>query len=390
MKYIDEFQDKEITDKILSAIRRIERREVNPAPHVKARGFTAGGVNLMEVCGTHTVSIFKNGIKNLLPKNINLISGPGCPVCVTSQKDIDRMISLTQNPGVIITTFGDMLKVPGTNSALETERASGCDIRIVYSPLDALEIAENNKNKNVIFLAVGFETTSPAIASVIDDAQQAKINNFYIYSSLKRVIPAIKTLLETQETKLDGFILPGHVSTIIGSSVYEFISRDYKIPCVISGFEPVDILESVLMLLKQIKNNTPKVEIQYSRVVQKDGNLLALKILDKIFTPNQADWRGLGYIKESGYTLNKRYKDFDAEEKFKTKTVRASLVSALKHKHCLCGEILRGIKTPAKCKLFAKFCNPENPYGPCMVSSEGTCAAWYKYNLKKVTKSPVL
>lgn len=361
MKYVDEFQDKKITDKIISALKDLNSRSVN----------------LMEVCGTHTVSIFRSGIKNLLPPNINLISGPGCPVCVTSQRDIDQMIALAKKPEVITTTFGDMLKVPGSKSSLERERANGNDIRIIYSPLDALEIAKENKNKEIVFLAVGFETTSPAVASVIADAKKAKIRNFSIYSSHKIVTPAIQALLKAQEIKLDGFILPGHVSAIIGSHAYNFIAKDYKAPCVISGFEPVDILESILMLLKQIIKKEAKVEIQYSRVVRPEGNILAQKLLAKIFTLCDTDWRGISWIKKSGYKLNKEYQNFDAKEKFNLR-----ISGSIAPKNCLCGEILRGIKTPDKCKLFSKVCNPENPYGPCMVSSEGTCAAWYKYNKK--------
>lgn len=360
MKYVDEFQDKKIVTRIAAAIKRINTKDVN----------------LMEVCGTHTMSIFKNGIKALLPSSIHLISGPGCPVCVTSQSDIDRMITLAKIPNLILTTFGDMLRVPGTKSSLEKERAQGSDIRIVYSPLDSLEIAQENKNKEVVFLAVGFETTSPAIAAVVSDAKKARLNNFSIYSSHKLVNPAIAALLGAQEIKLDGFILPGHVSAIIGSSTYEFIIKKYAIPCVISGFEPTDILESILMLLKQITQKKPQVQIQYSRIVHPEGNLIAQKILRKVFISCDSDWRGLGCIKNSGYTLNKDYRAFDAKKKFDLKASGSKEI-----KNCLCGKVLQGVITPPKCKLFAKICTPENPYGPCMVSSEGTCAAWYKYSL---------
>lgn len=358
MKYIDEFRDKEIVNKILSEIKRQGTSKVN----------------LMEVCGTHTMAIFKSGIKQLLPKNINLISGPGCPVCVTSQTDIDQMIALAKIKNVIITTFGDMLKVPGTQSSLEKERAKGANIRIVYSPTDALEIAKSNKNKEVIFLAVGFETTSPAIASVVDDAKIMKAKNFSIYCNHKVIPPAMQALIEAGEIKLEGFICPGHVSTIIGSRAYEFIARDYKIPCVISGFEPLDIVESIFMLLKQVAQKKAKVEIQYKRAVQPEGNLLAQRLLAKIFQPSDAQWRGIGVIKKSGYKLNRAYQSFDAQKKFKIRVNKSK-----EHKGCLCGEVLRGIKNPRQCKLFAKVCSPENPYGPCMVSTEGTCSAWYKY-----------
>jgi hydrogenase expression/formation protein HypD len=359
MKYIDEFRDKEIVKKL---IREIEK-------------FSDEKINLMEVCGTHTMAIFRSGIKQLLPKNINLISGPGCPVCVTAQADIDRMLALARIKNVAITTFGDMLKVPGTKSSLEKERANGYDIKTVYSPLDSLDIASQNKNKEIVFLAVGFETTSPAVASVVSDAKVKKIKNFSIYSSHKLIPPAMQALLAAREIKLDGFICPGHVSTIIGSWAYEFICRDYKIPCVISGFEPVDILETVLMVLKQIQQKKAKVEIQYKRAVRPQGNILAQKILHRVFAESDARWRGLGTIPKSGYKLNKDYRDFDANEKFDLK-----IAAPQEPKNCLCGEVLRGVKNPNQCKLFAKVCSPENPYGPCMVSSEGTCSAWYKYN----------
>lgn len=361
MKYIDEFRDRDVAEKIIRQIKKL-----NPAR-----------VNLMEVCGTHTVAIFKNGIKNLLPENINLISGPGCPVCVTSQNDIDRMIALTGVKDVIITTFGDMLKVPGTKSSLEKERASGHDIRMVYSPIDALEIARENKNREVVFLAVGFETTSPTTAAIIEDASKNRLNNFSVYCDHKIIPPAMQALLEAKEIKLDGFICPGHVSVIIGSRAYEFASYDYKIPCVVSGFEPVDILESILMLLKQIEQKKAKVEIEYKRAVHPQGNILAQKIMAKVFTIDDACWRGIGVIKKSGYALHKKYRDFDAQHKFKIKVKTPQEI-----KGCFCGEVLRGVKNPSQCRLFAKACTPENPYGPCMVSSEGTCAAWYKYGVK--------
>jgi hydrogenase expression/formation protein HypD len=378
MKYIDEFQDKKIVHGIVAAIKKIKTDDVN----------------LMEVCGTHTMSIFRSGIKTLLPRSIHLISGPGCPVCVTAQSDIDRMIALAKKPNLILTTFGDMLRVPGTESSLEKERARGCDIRMVYSPLDALQIARENKHKEVAFLAVGFETTSPTIASVVSDAKKLKIRNFSIYSCHKLVTPAIEALLDAQEIKLDGFILPGHVSTITGSHAYEFITEKFKIPCVISGFEPIDILESILMLLRQIAQKKPQVQIQYRRVVHPEGNLIAQKLLRTLFTPCDAQWRGLGCIKESGYCLNKTYQDFDAKKKFNLKvpstTFTLSGVEVLRVngersrniKNCVCGKVLRGVTTPPECKLFGKACTPENPYGPCMVSSEGTCAAWYKYTLR--------
>ncbi len=366
MKYTDEFHDKKIVTRIVCAIKKIHTKEVN----------------LMEICGTHTMSIFKSGIKTLLPESIHLISGPGCPVCVTAQSDIDRMICLAKKPNLILSTFGDMLRVPGTESSLEKERARSCDIRIVYNPLDALEIAQKNKNKEVVFLGVGFETTSPAIAAVVSDAKKSKTSNFSIYPCHKLVNPAIEALLNAREIKLDGLLLPGHVSAIIGSHAYEFIIKKYAIPCVIGGFEPIDILESILMLLQQIAQEKPKIEIQYKRVVHPEGNVIAQKLLRQVFTPCDADWRGLGRVKKSGYCLNKTYRDFDAKNKFNLKISKSKKV-----KNCLCGKVLRGVSTPPECKLFGKTCTPENPYGPCMVSSEGTCAAWHRYAQEGVTPS---
>ncbi|MFH0790667.1 MAG: hydrogenase formation protein HypD [Candidatus Omnitrophota bacterium] len=358
MKYIDEFRDRKLAGKILAEINKLNLKRLN----------------LMEVCGTHTMAIFRNGLKQLLPENINLISGPGCPVCVTSQIDIDKMIALARQSNIIITTFGDMLRVPGSKSSLEKERANGAEIRIVYSPLDALEIARQNKNKTVIFLGVGFETTSPAVASAVDDAKNNKIKNFFLYSNHKLIPPAMQALLKNKQIRLDGFICPGHVSTIIGSKAYEFIARDYHIPCVISGFEPVDILESILLLCRQVSRKTCLVEIQYKRAVHTKGNLLAQRLLKKVFQITDAQWRGLGTIKDSGYKLNKTYKRFDAQERFILKINKSE-----EKPGCLCGKVLCGLSNPNECGLFAKGCTPENPYGPCMVSSEGTCAAWYKY-----------
>jgi hydrogenase expression/formation protein HypD len=359
MKYIDEFRDKEIVKGLVRDI---------------ARSAT-GAINLMEVCGTHTVAIFRSGIKQILPPSINLISGPGCPVCVTSQADIDRMLSLARLKNVIITTFGDMLKVPGTESSLEKERARGADIRPVYSPLDALETASQNRQKEVIFLAVGFETTAPVIASIVSDAQDQKIKNFSVYCCHKTIPPAMKLLLEAREIRIDGFLCPGHVSSIIGSRAYDFIAHDFHIPCVISGFEPTDILETVMMLIRQKKEKQARVEIQYKRAVQPQGNTKARDMMQKVFSCADADWRGLGIISRSGLTLRDEYRPFDAARKFEIPAVKPA-----EPKNCMCGQVLRGVKTPAQCKLFAKACTPENPYGPCMVSTEGTCAAWFKYN----------
>jgi hydrogenase expression/formation protein HypD len=360
MKYIDEFRDKDIVKGLIKAIRGSVREKVN----------------LMEVCGTHTMAIFRSGIKQILPAPINLISGPGCPVCVTSQPDIDRMLSLAGRKNIIVTTFGDMLKVPGTSGSLEKERSCGADIRPVYSPLDALAIARDNPGKEIVFLAVGFETTAPVIASVVSDAAEKKIKNFSIYCCHKTIPAAMKALIQAEEIKIDGFLCPGHVSSIIGSRAYDFIAHGFNIPCVISGFEPIDILEAIVMLIGQNKDtNKARVEIQYKRAVQERGNIKAQEMMNRVFEPADAQWRGLGTIAASGLALRKGFRVFDAAAKFGIPAVKTT-----ETRNCLCGEVLRGVKTPAQCTLFAKACTPENPFGPCMVSSEGTCAAWFKYN----------
>ncbi|MDW7971945.1 MAG: hydrogenase formation protein HypD [Thermodesulfovibrio sp.] len=331
-------------------------------------------VNLMEVCGTHTVAIFRHGIRSLIPSNIRLLSGPGCPVCVTPIEDIDRMLYIAKQSDIILTTFGDMMRVPGSNGSLYKAKAEGADIRIVYSPLDALGIAENNKNKKVIFFAVGFETTSPLIAATLFEADRKNVENFYIYSVHKLVPPALEVLVNTEELNLDGFILPGHVSTIIGSKAYDFIPSKYKKACVVTGFDADDILQAIAMLLKQILDNEPKVEIQYKDAVKRDGNPKAVEFIYRYFEVVDSNWRGIGVIPKSGLKLKEEYSYRDA-----LKIFNISEIESKEPKGCQCGLILRGIKLPPECPLFAKICTPENPVGACMVSSEGSCAAYYKY-----------
>ncbi len=332
-------------------------------------------MNLMEVCGTHTNAISASGIRHSLPKGLKLLSGPGCPVCVTAQKDIDWVIELARTKQAVITTFGDLMRVPGTESTLEKEKANGSDIRVVYSPLDALSIAEKNK-KPVIFIGVGFETTAPTIAGAVKLARQKKINNFFIVPFFKLIPPALRMIVNQPRINVDGFILPGHVSTIIGIEPYQFLSKDYKKPCVITGFEPYDILQGVYLLLEQINNNKPKIELQYTRSVDKQGNKYAQKLLQEIFSIGDAEWRGLGVIKNSGLEFSTTYKQFDAKSKFVLNLPKS------KPNDCRCGDVLLGLIIPIQCKLFAKKCTPANPVGPCMVSSEGACAAYYKYERK--------
>lgn len=333
-------------------------------------------INIMEVCGTHTMSIARHGLKKLFPTEVSMLSGPGCPICVTPVEDIDKAIDMAKKRNVIITTFGDMFHVPGSVSNLSKEHAKGADIRIVYSASDALEIAVNAPAKEVVFLGVGFETTSPTIAATVITAKRKRISNFSVIPMFKTIPEALKAILDIKERRIDGFILPGHVSTIIGSIPYKFIEAEYKVPGVIAGFEPDDILQSVNILLDQIKNKQPRVTIQYTRSVLPEGNRTAQKILSEVFIVCDSKWRSIGNIPRSGLTFNKKYMKFNALQRFRLKTVRAK-----EPKGCLCGKILLGLAMPKQCALFGKACTPSDPIGPCMVSSEGTCAAVYKYEL---------
>jgi hydrogenase expression/formation protein HypD len=323
------------------------------------------------------MAIARSGIKKVLPKEIELISGPGCPVCVTSQKDIDRAIIISKLDDVIMTTFGDMMRVPGTTGSLEEAKTDGADVRIVYSCLDALETAENNPDKKVVFMGVGFETTSPTIASAVMEAKKRRINNFYVLANFKLVFPALDVIAGSSKVNVDGFICPGHVSVITGSVPYQSIAENFGKPCVIMGFEDADIIKGIKRLVEQIKNGESKVEIEYKRAVSKRGNIKANRVLNEVFEPADADWRGIGRIKKSGLKFRKKYSSFDAEKKFKVKVPESRTP-----KGCVCGEVLQGIKSPKDCKLFGKKCTPMKPVGPCMVSSEGTCAAYYKYGGK--------
>jgi len=358
LKYVDEYRNKKIAQKILRYIKSISKKKIN----------------LMEVCGTHTVAIFRNGIRKILPSNINLISGPGCPVCVTPISYIDEIIALSKKDNFIITTFGDMIRVPGSTSTLEKEKTDGADIRIVYSTLDALQIAQNNSSKEVVFMGVGFETTSPTIASVVLKAQKEKISNFSVLSVAKIMPPAMKALLEGKEVNIDGFICPGHVSAIIGSEPYNFIATQYKVPCVICGFEPLDILQTIYMLVKQIEDDRAEVEVQYERAVKPEGNKIALDKINEVFEVVDSNWRGIGNIPHSGLEIKDKYGQFNARK------YEVEIEKTKEPKGCRCGDVLRGVIIPPECSLFRKVCTPENPQGACMVSTEGTCAAYYKYN----------
>jgi hydrogenase expression/formation protein HypD len=332
-------------------------------------------VKFMEVCGTHTVAIFRHGIRDVIPKEISLLSGPGCPVCVTPIRDVDAAIAIARRDGCILTTFGDMMRVPGSKQSLFHAQAEGAHITIVYSPMDALKIAHENKDKNVVFFATGFETTSPSIAGTLFEAERTGADNFYIYSAHKTVPAALKVLLDSPDLKIDGFILPGHVTTIIGTQPYEFIASDYKIPSVVTGFEADDILQAIMMLLDQIASGRAAVEIQYTRVVKKEGNPKAMSLIDKYFEACDANWRGIGVIPGSGLKLRESTHRWDA-----TRVFNLEIPDSQEPKGCLCGLVLRGVKIPTDCRLFGKGCTPEHPIGACMVSTEGSCAAYYKYS----------
>ena len=358
MKFLSEFRDSVLAK---GAVSQIHRRSKTP-------------VRFMEFCGGHTVTIFRYGIRQALPKTIEMLSGPGCPVCVTANADLDKAIALARVPDVIITTFGDILKVPGSRSSLQQAKAEGADVRMVYSTMDAIRIAEENPKQRVVFLGIGFETTAPTIAASILEAVEKELANYTVLSLHKLCPPVIKALLDSGEVKLDGLICPGHVSAVIGSNAWGFIAGDYGIPCVVSGFEPLDVLQCIDMLVAQVEHGDPKVEIAYRRGVQPQGNSEALKLIDEVFEPCPANWRGIGTILDSGLKLRSQYQRFDAERVFDIDPGPTR-----EPKGCICGDILRGVKTPHDCQLFGTGCTPEDPIGPCMVSAEGSCSTYYLY-----------
>ncbi len=362
MRHIDEYRDAALAEGILEAIAQVAERRKGP-------------LTIMEICGSHTHALSRFGIRGLLPGTIRLISGPGCPVCVTSVQDIDAALFLAQEPGVIFATFGDMLRVPGTGGvSLQKLRASGSDIRVISSPLDALTLAEMHANRQVLFMGIGFETTTPAVAAAIATAHRNGIQNFSVFSAHKSVPPAINALLRDPLLKVDGFLCPGHVSTIIGADAYGAIP-EAGLAAVITGFEPVDILAGILMILNQCAEGRYAVEIQYRRGVQREGNRRALQIMGEVFGETDGYWRGLGPIPGSGLALREAYHAFDARRQFAIPSF-----DSVDPPGCACGDILRGIRSPEGCPLFRRVCTPVNPVGPCMVSSEGTCSAYYKYH----------
>ena len=329
---------------------------------------------LMEVCGTHTVAIARNGIRGLMPEGVRLASGPGCPVCVTSNHDIDKVIALARVPEVTIATFGDMTRVPGSTSSLLAEQAAGRSVEIVYSPLDALKLAADNPNRQIVFVGVGFETTTPLVAIAIKRAKEAGLKNFSVYGAHKNMPGALDVIVADPQLKVSALILPGHVSTIIGAKPYRFLAEKYGIPGVITGFEPVDVLQGIAMLMRQLHEGRAEIEIAYARGVMPEGNPVALAAIDEVFETCSATWRGLGEIPGSGYRIREEFAEFDAMRRF-----QPEVEPVREHAGCRCGDVLRGIMAPSDCPLFRKVCTPENPVGPCMVSSEGSCAAYFRY-----------
>lgn len=363
MKYIDEYRDPELARGLLHRIEHLSAKIDRP-------------IAIMEICGSHTAAIGRFGIRQLLPKNIRLLSGPGCPVCVTSAGEIDAALYLAREPNIIFTTFGDMLRVPASGGiTLQMIRAEGADVRVVLSPLDALRLAEENPNRHVVFMGIGFETTAPTIAATIKTAKGKDIGNFSVLSVHKVIPPALQILIDSPQLRIDGFLCPGHVSVIIGAEAYRPIT-EAKRAAVITGFEPVDILQGIAMILEQIDSQQYDVAIQYSRGVKPEGNARARVVMDEVFTPVTSEWRGIGWIAESGLAPREGYSRYDARKRFTIPEFASQDPPG-----CSCGEILCGVKTPQECPLFRTVCTPVNPIGPCMVSSEGTCAAYYKYHL---------
>lgn len=331
-------------------------------------------MSIMEVCGTHTVAIAKYGLRGVMPEQVRLLSGPGCPVCVTSNADIDLAVEFARQPGVTVATFGDMMKVPGSRSSLSREKADGRDVRIVYSPLDALALAQREPDRHVVFIGVGFETTVPLIAAAIERADAAGLENFSVFSAHKTVPEALRALVDDPDVAVDGFILPGHVSAIIGVEPYRFLAEEYGVASVIAGFEPVDVLQGVWMLAAQLSEGRSAVEVAYTRGVPPEGNPTAVAHIERVFEPSDAEWRGIGVIPGTGLSIRPAYERFDAMLR-----VPVEPEPPRETPGCQCGEVLRGVTLPFECRLFAKACTPEHPVGPCMVSSEGSCAAYYRY-----------
>ena len=370
MKFVDEFRSGDVAKRVAEQITTL----VEPGRTYK----------FMEVCGGHTHTIYKHGVEDLLPPEIELVHGPGCPVCVIPMGRQDDAIAIAERPEVIFTTFGDMMRVPASHGSLLDAKASGADVRMVYSPLDALRIARENPDREVVFFAIGFETTAPSTAVTLLRARAEGITNFSLFANHVTIIPAIRSILGSPDLRLDGFIGPGHVSTVIGTRPYEFISQDWGLPIAVSGFEPLDILQGVYMLMRQLAEGRAEVENQYSRVVRKEGNPLALKAIGETMELRTTfEWRGLGFISQSALKLREEFAAWDAEVRYAVPGVRVADPKA-----CQCGEVLKGVIKPWQCKVFGTSCTPDRPIGTCMVSSEGACAAYYNYGRHAGRRAP--
>ena len=367
MKYVDEYRDPEAAKALLKNIHQLAEHLEYP-------------LGFMEICGGHTHTIYRHGLEHLLPEKVQFIHGPGCPVCVIPMGRVDDAVWLAHQPNVIFTTFGDMMRVPGTHGSLLQAKAQGCDVRFVYSPLDALKIARENPERQVVFFAVGFETTAPSTAVAVERAARAGITNFSVFCNHVRIEPPIRAIMDDGETAISGFIGPGHVAAVTGAQAFDFIPRDYGLPVVVTGFEPLDILQAVDMLLRQycsgeVASGRARVENQYARVVRDEGNLEALELMGHVFTQRETfEWRGLGWIEHSGLGIAPEYSDFDAELRFHVPGERVADPPA-----CECGNVLKGKIKPWQCGVFGTACTPANPVGTCMVSPEGACAAYYNF-----------
>jgi hydrogenase expression/formation protein HypD len=358
MKYLDEYRDATLVKPLVAELRKAVTKPLR----------------VMEICGSHTMAIFRNGLRSILPAGMELVSGPGCPVCVTSASHMDAFIAMADKPGVRVTIFGDLFRVPGTHTSLAEASSRGARIDVVYSPMDALDLAAKNPEDLVVFLGVGFETTTPGIAATILAAHNRKIKNFVVFSTQKTMPAPMHALLGDPALKIDGLLCPGHVSSIIGAGAWEQFAKNYRLACVIAGFETADLLKGLIVLARQVANDDRKVENCYPRAVSWGGNQRARAMVEEIFAPADMDWRGLGRIALSGLKIKDKYRDYDAEARLDIK-----LPEAREPRGCLCGNILKGVNTPKECPLFDNRCTPANPVGPCMVSSEGTCAAYHKY-----------
>lgn len=358
MKHVDEYRDIELAKPLVAELQRAVTKPLR----------------VMEICGTHTMAIFRNGLRSILPDGMELVSGPGCPVCVTSASHMDAFIAMADRPGVRVAIFGDLFRVPGTSGSLAEASSRGAKVDIVYSPMDALALAESHPEEMVVFLGVGFETTTPGIAATILAAKHKQVSNFTVFSTQKTMPAPMEALLSDPSLKIDGLLCPGHVSSIIGASTWEPLATKYNLACVVGGFETADLLKSLILVAKQVGEGKPRVENVYPRAVSWEGNARARQMVEEIFEPADMDWRGLGIIPQSGLKIRDSYSEFDAEVR-----LDITLPPAEEPKGCLCGNILKGQKTPKECPLFDRKCTPATPVGPCMVSSEGTCAAYYKY-----------